>query len=113
MRDVARVLRLIVGLGLVMGWLVTPNAALTVTYYVNAVTGDDGRTCNESQNPARPRKSIKKGVECAFAGDTVSVSPGTYPESVESKRDGAPGAPIVLRSEVLRLALVRPTPGTD
>src|SRR5262245_34168569 len=113
MRDVVRVLRLIVGLGLVLGLLVTPNAALTVTYYVNAVTGDDGRTCSESQTPATPRKTIKKGIECAFPGDVVSVSPGTYTESVESKRDGAPGAPIVLRSEVLHQALVRPTPGAD
>ncbi len=113
MRDVVRVLRLIVGLGLVLGLLVTPNAALTVTYHVNAVTGDDSRTCAESQNPGTPRKSIKKGLECAFLGEIVSVSSGTYAESVESKRDGAPGAPIVLRSAVVGGAVIRPTPGAD
>src|SRR5262245_391286 len=105
---VMRVLRLIVGIGLVLGLLVTPNAALTVTYYVDAVTGDDSRTCADSQTPDTPRKTIKKGIECAFPGDTVIVSPGTYAESVESKRDGASGAPIVLRSAVVGGAVIRP-----
>lgn len=90
-----------------------PHAAQSATYNVNALTGDDTRPCFDSTNAATPRRTIKKGVECAFAGDTVSVSPGTYAESVESKRDGTAAAPIVLRASDAGDAIVRPTAGGD
>lgn len=83
--------------GLALGFFAAPQAALAVTYFVNAASGNDSRTPAEAQNPATPWKTIKTALGSALAGDTVKVSPGTYKESVESKVDGVADAPIVLQ----------------
>ena len=101
-------------LGLGLGLLATPSAALAfgITYYVDAVIGDD--SLNDGLSAATPWKTITKGVFHADGGDTILVNPGTYLESVESKRDGfSVSTPIVLKSTVPDAAVVRPPAGTN
>lgn len=84
---------------LALGIAFSPATALAATYYVDAVAGDDTRTSVQAQSALTPWKTIKKGVDAALPGDTVLVKPGTYAESVESKRDGTQLAPILVKAE--------------
>lgn len=88
-----------VALGLITFFaFVYPSLGLAATYYVDAATGNDSLTSQQARdNPSAPLKTIKAALAFAFAGDTVSVQPGTYAEAVESKRDGAAGALITLQ----------------
>jgi hypothetical protein len=92
-------------LALVVLLLLCPSAALaSPTYYVDGTAGDDARTAVQAANPATPWQTIKKAVSAGgligmtskgvvLDGYTVSVAPGMYVESVESKRDGLSTAP--------------------
>src|SRR5262245_41272447 len=115
--EAVRMVRLIAGILGGLGLLVSAHVASAATYYVNASTGDDSRTCNQAQDPSTPRRTIGNGsgggVFCAFPGDIVSVASGTYAESVESKRDGSSGAPIVIRSAVAGGAIVQAPAGAN
>jgi parallel beta-helix repeat protein len=53
-----------------------------------------------------PLKTISAGAARAVAGDTVLVRPGLYRESVPLTNSGAPGRPIVFRSEEPRAAVL-------
>ena len=109
-----RIHRMIAVLGLGLGLLATPSVALAfgLTYYVDAATGDDSR--NDGLSPATPWKTITKGVFHAFGGDTIMVNPGTYLESVESKRDGfSTSTPIVLKATVPGGAIIQPPADTN
>jgi parallel beta-helix repeat protein len=106
--------RMIAVMGLGVGLLATPSAALALglTYYVDAATGDD--SLNDGMSAATPWKTITRGVFHAQGGDTVMVSAGTYFETVESKRDGfSTSTPIVLKATVPGAAIVQPPAGTN
>src|SRR5262245_37053994 len=90
--------RLLIRAGALLGLLLAPQAVFARTFYVDTVSGSNLNTVAQAQNPATPWKTIKRALGVAIGGDTVIVKPGTYMESVESKRDGTSGAPIVLRS---------------
>jgi parallel beta-helix repeat protein len=105
--------RSIIWLGLVCGLLLTPAAALARTFYVDTTTGNNLYTSTQAQNPATPWKTIKRALGIAVGGDTIIVKPGTYMESVESKRDGTASAIITLRSSTPGGAIVRPPAGTN
>lgn len=55
---------------------------------------------------AAPLKTVSAAAARATAGDEVLVRPGIYREAVTLTRSGAPGRPIVFRSEVLREAVI-------
>lgn len=108
--------------GLAMGALLCASPALAVTYYVNGTTGSNTNTCEQATSPTTPKKTIGKGpdaltldggIQCAVAGDTVIVAAGTYAESVESKRDGSAGSPIVIKAETAGTAIVQAPAGTN
>jgi hypothetical protein len=98
-----------------LGTALVPDVASATTYHVNAATGDDTRTAGQAQVPSTPWKTIKRGVDIAQPGDTVIVAPGTYAESVESKRDGTPVLPIVVKasSPAPNATKVQPAAGAD
>jgi len=50
------------------------------TYYVNAATGDDGRSTAEAANPNTPWLTLLGAEAKASGGDTVHVAAGTYKE---------------------------------
>jgi parallel beta-helix repeat protein len=58
------------------------------TYYVS-VSGNDGNSCAQAQNPSTPKRTIKAGLACVGAGQTsvgagltVQVADGTYDEQL-------------------------------
>jgi hypothetical protein len=77
---------------------------------VDAVNGDDTYTKQQAKNAATPWKTIKTATLAAVAGDTILVQPGTYTESVESKRDGSLVSPITFKAN--GAVTVRPPSGT-
>lgn len=105
--------------------LVLPATAMAgPTYYVDAANGDDAYSDLAAQNPATPWKTIKKAVDTGgllgvsrkgvpLDGYTVVVQPGVYNESVESKRDGLPGNPVILRAASPGTVTIRPPAGRN
>jgi parallel beta-helix repeat protein len=99
------------------------------TLYVNPISGLDSRTRQEAQDPGTPWKTVRKALEVAGGNpaivDTVVVQvpaphnaddpvPLAEPEgTIESKRDGAAGAPITIVCEVPRGCLLSPPAGTN
>jgi parallel beta-helix repeat protein len=90
--------------------LLLPSTVGAATYYVDAVNGDDSHSAQQATSPATPWKTIKTATLAAVAGDTILVQPGTYTESVESKRDGSDNAPITFQAN--GVVTVRPPTGT-
>lgn len=97
-------------LGLLSSFLLFPARSFAATYYVNASTGDDTKTPQEAKNPASPWKTIKTATLTAIAGDSILVQPGTYNESIESKRDGLTSAPITFKAS--GAVIIQPPTGT-
>src|SRR5262249_9734371 len=64
-----------------------------------------------AQNPLTPWKTIKRALSTAVGGDTIIVQPGTYNETVSSKKDGSSGAVITLRSATPGAAIIQPPTG--
>ena len=64
----------------------------------------DGRDSNDGGTPATALATIQAGLEKATPGTTINLAPGVYHEEVTTVRDGAPGAPIVIKG---------PETGTD
>jgi parallel beta-helix repeat protein len=113
------------GLALVLLLVLCHTAALaSPTYYVDGTTGDDARTAAQAANPATPWQTIKKAVSAGgligmtskgvvLDGYTVSVAPGMYVESVESKRDGLSTAPVTIKAATPGSVTVQPPAGTN
>jgi len=99
--------------GLVLGLVAVPHAALARTFYVDRVKGNDANTASQAQSASTPWKTIKRALSTAVGGDTVLVKPGTYMESVESKRDGTATALLTLRSFTAGAAIIQPPSGTN
>lgn len=53
---------------------------------------------------AAPFGRVQHGISAAQPGDTVTVLPGTYAESLQTVRNGSAAAPIVIRAERARAA---------
>ena len=64
----------------------------------------DGRDSNDGGTPATALATIQAGLEKATPGTTINLAPGVYHEELTTVRDGAPGAPIVIKG---------PETGTD
>lgn len=90
--------------------LLRPTSGSAATYYVDAANGNDSNTAQQAKNLATAWKTIKNATLTAIAGDIILVQPGTYTESVESKRDGSTSAPITLRAN--GAVTVRPPAGS-
>jgi len=58
-------------------------------------------------SPERPFGVIASALEGALPGDTITLAPGDYSESVTIHGSGAPDAPITIRSAQLRAAVFR------
>jgi hypothetical protein len=95
------------------GWTKRTLLTLAVSFGVQAqgalLVVDNGDRRAADTNPGTreaPLKTISAAAARAVAGDEVLVRPGLYRESVTLTNSGAPGKPIVFRSEVSRQAIV-------
>jgi hypothetical protein len=68
--------------------LVTPSTATAATYYV-AKTGSDNNSCSSTQSASAPKLTIKGGLSCLRAGDTLLIRAGTYGESIYNPPSGS------------------------
>lgn len=64
----------------------------------------EGRASNDGASPSTPLATIQAALEKATPGTTINLAPGVYHEEPVTVRDGAPGAPIVIKG---------PETGTD
>jgi hypothetical protein len=64
----------------------------------------DGRDSNDGATPATALATIQAALEKATPGTTINLAAGVYHEELTTVRDGAPGAPIVIKG---------PETGTD
>jgi hypothetical protein len=71
--------------GLVLGSLLSPQAATAATYYV-ATNGSDANPGIQAQ----PFQTIKKGLSVLHAGDTLYLRGGTYNERIDSDTQTIP-----------------------
>ncbi len=108
-------MRIFWGLSLIIIYVFMASSIEAATYYTRTSGGDDTRSCATAQGSGTARKTINKGVECLFAGDTLIVGDGTYPEVVlwyywGHQRSGTPGNPITIRAENSKQVIVQPGP---
>ena len=98
MKEVFQTKKLIVYIfiNMVIAGFLICNYSYANTYYV-AKTGND-TTGNGSLSS--PYLTVQKGINMAYAGDTVFVKPGVYRERLTFPRSGSSGNPIVLRGEI-------------
>jgi hypothetical protein len=67
----------LVGVGL--SSLITFGHAYGTTYYT-ALTGSDSNSCSSATSQSKPKRTIKAGIACLSAGDTLYIRAGTYDE---------------------------------
>jgi hypothetical protein len=96
----------------VVGFLVLLLAlALPVwgkTVYVGT-SGNDGNGCDSTTSTTR-RRTINGGIDCLNGGDTLIVGSGVYAERMDVSNipNGSGGSPTLIKSEVMRGAILRP-----
>jgi parallel beta-helix repeat protein len=73
----------------VFGGGLTPSAANATTYYT-AKTGSDNNSCTSAQSTSTPKLTIKSGLGCLKAGDTLSIRAGTYNETINTQQQTVP-----------------------
>jgi len=61
-------------------------------YYVDP----DGSDANKGLSPKAPLATIQKALDLAEPCSTINLSPGTYLQDFQSRRDGSEGNPIVI-----------------
>lgn len=84
--------------------LVANGPAFATTYVVD---NQNPRAADiNAGTQALPFKTVNAAAQKAVAGDEVLVRPGTYREAVTLNNSGAPGKPIIFRSEVPQAAII-------
>jgi hypothetical protein len=79
---------------------------------VDCGNGNDSYTLTQAKNSATPWRTIKNALKTADGGDTVMVLPGLCNEAaIESQKDGAPGAPIMITAATPGTVTVAPPSG--
>lgn len=76
---------------------------LAAEEYFVRTDGDDGGDGSRRS----PFRTIGRGVDCLKPGDTLTIGPGEYFESVERKLAGEPDRPITIRAEMPGSVLIR------
>ncbi|NWF74648.1 MAG: right-handed parallel beta-helix repeat-containing protein [Nitrospirae bacterium] len=80
------------------------------TYYVDKNVADDTNTCAQAIDPLSPKQTIRSGISCLSAGDTLIVKAGTYDESFDdpfSNTGSSWANKITVKAEVPRSVIIK------
>jgi len=102
-------------LGLVVGVAVNPSAGHAATYYVSQ-TGSDNISCSQAADQSTARRTIRAGISCLVAGDTLTVKEGTYNEALNnpfSNTGTSWSNKITVRAESPGAVVVKPINAED
>ena len=89
---------------LAVAWLMIESG---VTHGATYFTAKSGHDAADGLSPTTAFASIGKGVSVLKPGDTLSVLPGEYFESVNARVSGRPDAPITIRARYPGSVLLR------
>jgi hypothetical protein len=95
---------------------IAPGGSLgqATTYHVDKNVGSDTNSCTQAMNPAGPKQTIKSGISCLSAGDTLIVKAGTYDEifnnPFSNTGDGWTNK-ITVKAESPRSVIIKPVSG--
>jgi hypothetical protein len=85
--------------------LAVSSQASAADYFVSPGGDDTGPGALE-----QPFRTVQRGVDAAFAGDTVYVMNGTYTESVSIQRSGQADKPLTVANFPGHAPIIRPGP---
>jgi parallel beta-helix repeat protein len=71
------------GLLVLTGYTASAGVAHAATYYVSK-SGNDNSSCTQAQSTSTPKLTIREGLKCLRAGDTLFVRAGTYAENINN-----------------------------
>lgn len=87
--------------------LASSMLVLARTFYVDGTGGDDA---HDGLTAATPWKTLAQATKHLKAGDTLSIAPGTYYESLLFHASGTPTHPIVVQGNGAVISGRRPVP---
>ena len=96
---------------------ITFNAAVceAATYYV-AQTGSDNNSCSQAAIQSSAKRTIRAGISCLVAGDTLTVKEGTYNEALSnpfSNTGTSWNNKITVKAESPRAVILKPNNAQD
>ena len=90
----------------------TPSAAAAATYYV-AKNGSNNHSCSSAQSTSAPKLTIKSGLSCLKAGDTLFIRAGTYGEAIYNPPSGSSwSSPVTISAYSGESVTVKPGSST-
>lgn len=100
-----RVTRILIAAGFfgLVGVAILPSMAHAAEFFV----GKTGNDQNDGRSPQKAFLTINKGVQALAAGDTLTIGPGEYAESVTRDALGSLDAETILRAAIPGTVLLR------
>lgn len=109
-------LRRYISMGLLsVGIALGATVGEAATYYV-AQTGSDNNSCAQAANQSGAKKTIRAGISCLVAGDTLTVTAGTYNEALSnpfSNTGTSWTSKITVKAEPPKTVIIKPTSAQD
>jgi len=84
--------------------------------YYTATTGNDGNSCAAAQNASTPKRTIRAGIGCLSAGNTLIVKAGTYAEALSNPfaNTGTSWTQVItVKAETPGTVTLKPSSGQD
>lgn len=105
-----------VSIGLVIGGIAFgATVGEAATYYV-AQTGSDNNSCAQAANQSTAKRTIRAGISCLVAGDTLTVNTGTYNEALSNPFSNTGtnwNNKITVKAESPKAVIIKPTNAQD
>lgn len=90
-------------LGLCLPCIVAATSAAAAQYFVSL----EGNDSADGRSPATAFRTIQRGVDALNPGDTLTIAPGQYPESVSRQDLGSADVDTVIRAAIPGTVLLK------